>query len=87
MDAGGLRVPRCSGLNGTAASLEQARRLSRRRAHPSGITGNHDFVFQRAADSVPADLPWTHRQDGATVVRYGRYVGRPTVEAPWSFRR
>jgi predicted phosphodiesterase len=30
-----------------------------------GVAGNHDFVFEQAADLVPRDLPWTYLQDSS----------------------
>jgi len=30
-----------------------------------GIAGNHDFLFERAPERVPADLRWTYLQDEA----------------------
>ena len=46
-----------------------------------GIAGNHDFVFERAPQLVPADLPWTYLQDEATQVGDRTIWGSPWT--PW----
>jgi predicted phosphodiesterase len=45
--------------------------------------GNHDFVFQRAPELVPDDLPWTYLQDAAGEVGGLRAWGSPWT--PWFF--
>lgn len=46
-----------------------------------GIAGNHDFVFDRAPELVPDDLPWTYLQDGTTTVEGLTIHGSPWT--PW----
>jgi len=48
-----------------------------------GIAGNHDFVFERAAELVPADLPWTYLQDTGATIGGARFWGSPWT--PWFF--
>jgi len=48
-----------------------------------GIAGNHDFVFERAPELVPADLPWTYLDDSATSVDGVTIWGSPWT--PWFF--
>lgn len=45
------------------------------------IAGNHDFVFERAPELVPADLPWTYLQDAACAVDGLTVFGSPWT--PW----
>lgn len=45
------------------------------------IAGNHDFVFQRAPELVPGDLPWTYLQDAACAVDGVTIFGSPWT--PW----
>ncbi len=49
--------------------------------HVVGIAGNHDFVFERAPDRVPADLRWTYLQDSSADVAGLRLFGSPWT--PW----
>lgn len=51
--------------------------------HVVGIAGNHDFVFQRAADRVPADLPWIYLEDDDAVIDGVRFWGSPWT--PWFY--
>jgi len=51
--------------------------------HVVGIAGNHDFVFDRAPELVPGDLPWTYLQDGAATIEGVRFWGSPWT--PWFF--
>ncbi len=51
--------------------------------HIVGIAGNHDFVFERAPEAVPADLPWTYLQDTAAEVAGLTFWGSPWT--PWFF--
>ncbi|MBJ7471886.1 MAG: metallophosphoesterase [Solirubrobacteraceae bacterium] len=46
-----------------------------------GIAGNHDFVFQREPELVPADLPWTYLQDSDAQVAGLTIWGSPWT--PW----
>lgn len=48
-----------------------------------GIAGNHDFVFERAPELVPADLPWTYLQDEVATVQGLRFFGSPWT--PWFY--
>ncbi len=48
-----------------------------------GIAGNHDFVFERAPDLVPPDLPWTYLQDVECRWRGLRIWGTPWQ--PWFY--
>jgi Icc-related predicted phosphoesterase len=48
-----------------------------------GIAGNHDFIFERAPDLVPADLPWTYLQDSGTEWEGLKIWGTPWQ--PWFF--
>jgi Icc-related predicted phosphoesterase len=50
-------------------------------AHIIGIAGNHDFVFERAPETIPTDLPWTYLQDGAASVDGVNFWGSPWT--PW----
>ena len=43
-----------------------------------GIAGNHDFIFEHAADVVPTDLPWTYLQDS-----YLMWEGLKIWGTPW----
>lgn len=56
-------------------------------AAPAGAivacAGNHDFVFQRAPELVPSDLPWTYLQDAGAEVGELRAWGSPWT--PWFF--
>lgn len=49
--------------------------------HVVGIAGNHDFVFERAPQAVPADLPWTYLQDDAATIDGVTFWGSPWT--PW----
>ncbi len=49
--------------------------------HIVGIAGNHDFVFERAPELVPADLPWTYLQDSGTEIEGLQFWGSPWT--PW----
>ncbi|WP_372790451.1 metallophosphoesterase [Paraconexibacter sp.] len=51
--------------------------------HVVGIAGNHDFVFERAPETVPTDLPWTYLNDEAATVSGLRFWGSPWT--PWFF--
>lgn len=46
-----------------------------------GIAGNHDFVFEREPELVPADLPWTYLEDSAVDIAGLRIWGSPWT--PW----
>ncbi len=46
-----------------------------------GIAGNHDFVFERAPEKVPANLPWVYLQDERAVVDGVTFWGSPWT--PW----
>jgi Icc-related predicted phosphoesterase len=48
-----------------------------------GIAGNHDFVFQRAPQSVPRGLEWTYLQDGGVTIDRVRFWGSPWT--PWFY--
>jgi len=48
-----------------------------------GIAGNHDFIFEREPDLVPADLPWTYLQDSGTEWEGFKIWGTPWQ--PWFF--
>jgi Icc-related predicted phosphoesterase len=48
-----------------------------------GVAGNHDFIFQRAPELVPADLPWTYLQDSAAEWEGLRFWGTPWQ--PWFY--
>jgi Icc-related predicted phosphoesterase len=48
-----------------------------------GIAGNHDFVFERAPELVPDDLPWTYLEDSAATIVGVRFWGSPWT--PWFF--
>jgi len=48
-----------------------------------GIAGNHDFIFERAPDLVPADLAWTYLQDSGTEWEGVKIWGTPWQ--PWFF--
>jgi hypothetical protein len=48
-----------------------------------GIAGNHDFLFERAPERVPADLRWTYLQDGACVAGGLTIWGSPWT--PWFY--
>jgi Icc-related predicted phosphoesterase len=43
-----------------------------------GVAGNHDFVFERAPDRVPSDLPWTYLRDSGTT-----WEGLSIWGTPW----
>ena len=49
-------------------------------AHVLAVAGNHDFVFERAPDTVPG-LPWTYLQDDACTIDGVRFWGSPWT--PW----
>jgi Calcineurin-like phosphoesterase len=51
--------------------------------HVVGIAGNHDFVFERAPERVPHDLPWTYLEDGGAEVAGLTIWGSPWT--PWFF--
>jgi len=51
--------------------------------HVVGIAGNHDFVYERAPELVPDDLPWTYLQDADTTIEGLRIWGSPWT--PWFF--
>ncbi len=51
--------------------------------HVVGIAGNHDFVFERDAASVPTDLRWSYLLDGAATVDDAVVWGSPWT--PWFF--
>lgn len=51
--------------------------------HVVAIAGNHDFVFERAPETVPTDLPWTYLQDTGTTIDGVRFWGSPWQ--PWFF--
>jgi Icc-related predicted phosphoesterase len=51
--------------------------------HIVGIAGNHDFVFERAPERVPSDLPWTYLQDEPARVGDLRIWGSPWT--PWFY--
>jgi Icc-related predicted phosphoesterase len=51
-------------------------------AHVVAVAGNHDFVFERAADSVP-DLPWQYLNDTSCTIDGVRFWGSPWT--PWFF--
>jgi Icc-related predicted phosphoesterase len=45
--------------------------------HVVGIAGNHDFIFERAPQLVPPDLPWTYLQDSLAEIEGLRIWGTP----------
>lgn len=51
--------------------------------HVVGVAGNHDFIFERAPQLLPRDLPWTYLQDELTEVAGLRIWGTPWQ--PWFF--
>lgn len=51
--------------------------------HVVGIAGNHDFVFDRAPELVPAGLRWTYLQDAGVAIDGVRFWGSPWT--PWFF--
>lgn len=54
-----------------------------------GIAGNHDFVFDKGKDLVPADLPWTYLEDSGTTVNKLKIYGTPWVPnlPNWAFHQ
>jgi predicted phosphohydrolase len=52
-----------------------------------GIAGNHDFVFQRAAEVGPPELPWTYLQDSGAELAGLTVWGSPWVVdvSGWAF--
>jgi Icc-related predicted phosphoesterase len=48
-----------------------------------GVAGNHDFVFERRPDRVPADLRWTYLQDSEIHWEGLRIYGTPWQ--PWFY--
>lgn len=50
--------------------------------HVVAIAGNHDFVFERAPQTVP-DLPWTYLEDEHVVIDGVTFWGSPWT--PWFF--
>jgi Icc-related predicted phosphoesterase len=48
--------------------------------HVIAVAGNHDFVFERAADRVP-ELPWTYLRDSDCTIDGVRFWGSPWT--PW----
>jgi Icc-related predicted phosphoesterase len=52
-----------------------------------GVAGNHDFIFERAPELVPRDLPWTYLQDALAEVAGLRIWGTPwqPLVFPWAF--
>ncbi len=51
--------------------------------HVVGVAGNHDFIFERAPELVPRDLPWTYLQDSLAEDAGLRIWGTPWQ--PWFF--
>jgi predicted phosphohydrolase len=49
--------------------------------HVVGVAGNHDFLFERAPDRVPAGLRWTYLQDTATTI--AGLGGLKVYGTPW----
>jgi hypothetical protein len=47
----------------------------------AAIAGNHDFVFESDAESVPADLRWSYVQDGGVTIDGMLFWGSPWT--PW----
>ena len=52
-----------------------------------GVAGNHDFVFEQAAELVPRDLPWTYLQDSGVEWEGLRIWGTPwqPIFFDWAF--
>jgi Icc-related predicted phosphoesterase len=48
-----------------------------------GVAGNHDFIFEKAPELVPPDLPWTYLQDALLGWEGLRIYGTPWQ--PWFF--
>jgi Icc-related predicted phosphoesterase len=48
-----------------------------------GVAGNHDFIFQRAPQTVPANLPWVYLQDSGHEWEGLRFWGTPWQ--PWFY--
>lgn len=48
-----------------------------------GVAGNHDFVFEKAPETVPNDLRWTYLQDSETEWNGWHIYGSPWQ--PWFF--
>jgi Icc-related predicted phosphoesterase len=48
-----------------------------------GVAGNHDFLFERAPEQVPRDLPWTYLQDSGLEWEGWRIWGTPWQ--PWFY--
>jgi predicted phosphodiesterase len=48
-----------------------------------GVAGNHDLIFERAPELVPAGLPWTYLQDSGTEWEGWKIWGTPWQ--PWFF--
>lgn len=48
-----------------------------------GVAGNHDFIFERAPETVPDGLPWTYLEDES--VRLGETCVHGTPWQPWFF--
>src|SRR3954452_22943471 len=48
-----------------------------------GIAGNHDFIFERDADLVPRNLPWTYLQDAGAA--FGGFNVFGTPWQPWYY--
>ena len=52
-------------------------------AETVGIAGNHDFLFERSPERVPADLRWTYLEDGSCVAGGLTIWGSPWT--PWFY--
>jgi predicted phosphohydrolase len=48
-----------------------------------GVAGNHDFIFERAPQLVPQDLPWTYLQDSGVTFEGLKIWGTPWQ--PWFY--
>ncbi len=51
--------------------------------HVVAIAGNHDFVFERAALTVPEGLRWTYLEDDGVTIDDVRFWGSPWT--PWFY--
>jgi Icc-related predicted phosphoesterase len=52
-----------------------------------GVAGNHDWVFQKRPDLVPADLPWIYLEDRLVEWEGWRIYGSPwqPIFGNWAF--
>lgn len=52
-----------------------------------GVAGNHDWIFERAPELVPGDLPWTYLQDSGCEIGGLKVWGSPhqPIFHSWAF--